>query len=56
MKEEIKIPAIIPKLSRTPGLTEHPGAALGEYNPEIFENLLNLSPKKIKELQEKEVI
>ena len=54
--KDLKIPAIIPKLSRTPGLTEHPGAALGEYNPEIFENLLNLSPKKIKELQEKEVI
>ena len=54
--KDLKIPAIIPKLSRTPGSTEFPGATLGENNSEIFGNLLNLSPAKMKELQEKEVI
>ena len=54
--KNLKIPAIIPKLSRTPGSTAHPGATLGEYNQEIYKNLLNLSPAELKELEEKKII
>ena len=54
--KHLKIPAIIPKLSRTPGNTTHPGATLGEYNQEIYENLLNISPDELKELEEKKII
>ncbi len=52
----LKIPAIIPKLSRTPGSTEYPGPKLGEYNPEIYEKLLKISPSTMKKLKEKQVI
>ena len=54
--KHLKIPAIIPKLSRTPGSTTHPGAPLGEYNQEIYKNLLNISPDELKELEEKNII
>ena len=54
--KHLKIPAIIPKLSRTPGETTHPGAPLGEYNQEIYNNLLNISPDELKELEEKNII
>mgnify|MGYP000546791308 FL=1 len=54
--KHLKIPAIIPKLSRTPGTTTHPGAPLGEYNQEIYKNLLNISPDELKELEEKNII
>ena len=54
--KNLKIPAIIPKLSRTPGRTAYPGATLGEYNQEIYKNLLNISPDELKELEEKKII
>jgi crotonobetainyl-CoA:carnitine CoA-transferase CaiB-like acyl-CoA transferase len=43
----LKIPAIMPKLSRTPGETHWPGAAIGEHNNEILGGLLGLSDKEI---------
>ena len=52
----LKIPAIIPKLSRTPGATVYPGATLGEYNEEVYKNLLDISPSKLKELKQKQII
>jgi crotonobetainyl-CoA:carnitine CoA-transferase CaiB-like acyl-CoA transferase len=54
--KHLKIPAIIPKLSRTPGKTTHPGTTLGEYNQEIYKNLLNMNPDELKELEEKKII
>ena len=48
--EPLKIPAIMPKLSRTPGETHWPGAAIGEHNSEILGGLLGLSDKEIAEL------
>ncbi|MCB1715590.1 MAG: CoA transferase, partial [Candidatus Competibacteraceae bacterium] len=41
--EPLKIPAILPKLSETPGGTDWPGPALGSHNTEIFGTLLGLS-------------
>ena len=43
----LKIPAIMPKLSRTPGETQWPGAAIGEHNDEILGGLLGLSDEEI---------
>ena len=54
--KHLNIPAIIPKLSRTPGNTTHPGPTLGEYNQEIYKNLLNINSDELKELEEKKII
>jgi crotonobetainyl-CoA:carnitine CoA-transferase CaiB-like acyl-CoA transferase len=48
--EPLKIPAIMPKLSSTPGKTIWPGAAIGEHNQEILGGLLGLSDREIAEL------
>jgi crotonobetainyl-CoA:carnitine CoA-transferase CaiB-like acyl-CoA transferase len=46
----LKIPAVVPKLSRTPGRTEWPGPALGAHNREVLGGLLGLSDEEIEEL------
>ncbi|MCH1553449.1 MAG: CoA transferase [Luminiphilus sp.] len=43
----LKIPAIMPKLSRTPGETQWPGAKIGEHNQEILGELLGMSDDDI---------
>jgi crotonobetainyl-CoA:carnitine CoA-transferase CaiB-like acyl-CoA transferase len=43
----LKIPAIMPKLSRTPGETKWPGAKIGEHNKEILGGLLGMSDDDI---------
>jgi crotonobetainyl-CoA:carnitine CoA-transferase CaiB-like acyl-CoA transferase len=48
--ETLKIPAIMPKLTRTPGKTLWPGAAIGEHNQEILGGLLGMSDEEIKGL------
>jgi len=48
--EPLKIPAIMPKLSRTPGETHWPGASIGAHNQEILGGLLGLSDSEIAEL------
>lgn len=49
--EPLKIPAITPMLSETPGRTEWPGPALGSHNQEILGDLLGLSPARIQALK-----
>ena len=39
----LKLPALVPRLSDTPGGTEWPGPAVGSHNDEIFGQLLGLS-------------
>ena len=46
----LKIPAVVPKLSLTPGRTEWPGPALGAHNREVLGGLLGLSDEEIKAL------
>lgn len=48
----LKIPAIAPKLSETPGRTDWPGAKIGAHNQEILGGLLGLSPEQLKELKQ----
>ena len=54
--EPLKIPAILPRLSRTPGSTEWPGAELGSANREILQGLLGLSEERLNELRDNNVI
>ena len=52
----LKIPAMMPKLSATPGATRWPGPALGSHNAEILGDMLGLSEQQISHLGEQKVI
>ena len=52
----LKIPAILPRLARTPGGTRWPGPELGSHNKEILGDLLGLSDSEITSLNEEGVI
>jgi crotonobetainyl-CoA:carnitine CoA-transferase CaiB-like acyl-CoA transferase len=52
----LKIPAILPKLSATPGGTEWAGPAIGEHNHEILIDLLGLSEDDLESLSKRGVI
>jgi len=52
----LKIPAIVPKLSNTPGRTDWAGPALGAHNEEIFTDRLGLSVDEIDQLRTDGVI
>jgi crotonobetainyl-CoA:carnitine CoA-transferase CaiB-like acyl-CoA transferase len=52
----LKLPAIMPKLEQTPGSTDWPGGNVGEYNQEVFEELLQLDGDELAELKEQGVI
>jgi crotonobetainyl-CoA:carnitine CoA-transferase CaiB-like acyl-CoA transferase len=46
----LKIPAIMPKLDKTPGSTRWPGPELGSHNREILGDLLGLTEDEIQSL------
>ncbi len=52
----LKIPAILPKLSRTPGETRWPGADLGSSNEEVLGQLLGLDESQLQVLKKEGVI
>ncbi|OUS23844.1 carnitine dehydratase [Gammaproteobacteria bacterium 45_16_T64] len=54
--EPLKIPAIVPKLVGTPGETQWPGPEVGEYNTEVYGDVLGLSEEEILVLKETDVI
>ena len=54
--EPLKIPALVPKLSRTPGATRWPGGELGRENQEILGGLLGLSEQQLEQLRADAVI
>jgi crotonobetainyl-CoA:carnitine CoA-transferase CaiB-like acyl-CoA transferase len=50
------IPAVIPKLSETPGRTDWAGPEIGAHNDEVFSGLLGMSQDEIAALQDDGVI
>ena len=54
--KSMKIPAIMPKLSATPGRTDWPGGEVGSHNEEILKGVLNLSDEDIAGLREQGVV
>ncbi len=51
-----EIPALLPKLTQTPGATNWPGPELGSHNTEILQQLLGLDDRQIAELESARVI
>ena len=47
----LKIPSMAPLLSRTPGRTDWPGAAVGAHQEEVFQGVLGLSASEIEQLR-----
>lgn len=54
--EDLKIPAIVPKLSDTPGRTDWPGPDVGAHNEEVFGSVLGMSEDELADLRERGVI
>lgn len=50
------MPAVVPKLSRTPGSIAWPGPVLGEHDDEVYGQLLGIGPERRLELAEAGVI
>ena len=53
---EVVVPAVIPRLSETPGRIAHLGPALGDANEDVLGNLLGLSADEIARLRDAKVI
>ena len=52
----LKLPAIVPRLSRTPGRTDWAGPELGAHNRDVYEGLLGLSREELDGLRRQGVI
>lgn len=47
----IKMPAVFPVLTETPGQIKWPGPKMGSYNEEIYQGLLNMTAEQIAQLK-----
>jgi crotonobetainyl-CoA:carnitine CoA-transferase CaiB-like acyl-CoA transferase len=52
----LKIPAMVPKLSETPGRTDWAGPEVGAFNAEVYGELLGLTEAEIGELQKRGIL
>ena len=52
----LKMPGIMPKFSETPGRIKWAGPKLGQHNQEIYQDILQYSDEKIKQLKETGII
>jgi crotonobetainyl-CoA:carnitine CoA-transferase CaiB-like acyl-CoA transferase len=52
----LKIPAILPKMSGTPGRTDWPGGEVGSHNDEVLRGILHLDDAELAALREAGVI
>ena len=52
----LKVPAILPKLEKTPGSTRWPGPELGSHNQEVLGGMLDLSVDELERLSKEGVI
>jgi formyl-CoA transferase len=54
--DTLKIPAVLPKLTATPGGTDWIGPKLGEHNEEVYCGFLGMSPAEFEDLVAQEII
>ncbi|HRH41161.1 MAG TPA: CoA transferase, partial [Pyrinomonadaceae bacterium] len=54
--DTVKIPAVLPKLTETPGGTDWIGPKIGEHNEEIYRGFLEMSQSEYEELIAQEII
>ncbi|HZH33674.1 MAG TPA: CaiB/BaiF CoA-transferase family protein, partial [Pyrinomonadaceae bacterium] len=54
--DTVRIPAVVPKLSETPGGTDWIGASLGAHNDEIYRGFLEMSEAELESLKAENVI
>lgn len=52
----LKIPAMVPKFSDTPGRTDWPGPEVGAFNEQVYGELLGLSAAELADLEGKGVV
>ena len=52
----LKIPAMVPKMSETPGRTDWAGPEIGSFNTEVYGELLGLGEAELEELKKKGVL
>ena len=52
----LKIPAMVPRLSETPGRTDWPGPEVGAFNKAIYTDMLGLSAEELSELESSGVL
>ncbi|MEM6993943.1 MAG: CoA transferase [Myxococcota bacterium] len=53
---EVRLPAVVPRLSETPGRTRWPGPELGAHNREVYGGLLGLTDASLAALAADEVV
>ncbi len=52
----LKIPGVVPKLSKTPGEIKWGGAPMGAYNKEVYEDLLGMDSTELETLAKQGII
>ena len=52
----LKIPAMVPKFSETPGRTDWAGPEVGSFNDEIYGELLGLDQGQITDLKDRGIL
>ena len=55
-KDNLKVPGIIPKFSKTPGKIKWAGLSLGASNKEIYQNMLGFSDEEMDKMKSEGVI
>ncbi len=55
-RRAVRFPAVVPKLSETPGAVNWPGPTLGEHNDEVYRGLLGLDDARLAALREAGII
>jgi crotonobetainyl-CoA:carnitine CoA-transferase CaiB-like acyl-CoA transferase len=54
--DTVRIPAVLPKLTETPGGTDWIGPKLGEHNEEIYREFLGMSENEFEVLKSDGII
>jgi crotonobetainyl-CoA:carnitine CoA-transferase CaiB-like acyl-CoA transferase len=52
----LKIPALVPRLSATPGRTDWPGGAVGAHNAAVYGELLGVDAAELQALEQKGIV